>query len=107
MPPQLQSDRIRDCTGGSFSEKGGDIVCITLRLGCSVQGQKSERKMAHLITERTHKLLRTVKSTKQLNIFAVPKEPPHFYRIRQHKGGGIRKSPGRHVLLSFMVWHEK
>lgn len=100
MPPQLQSDRIRDCAGGSFSEKGGDNVCITLRLGCSEQGQKSEREMAHLATEHTHKLLRTVNSTKQLKMFAVPKEPPHFYQIRQHKGGGICKLPGRHTFSS-------
>ncbi len=111
-PPQPQSDgvitllasspllersrfsRIRDSTGSYFSEKSGNDGCVSHRLGCSVRGQNSERKMARLATERTHKLSGTVNSVSSIETFrAVPTESPRFGQIGQHNGGGIYKSP--------------
>ncbi|CAM4736218.1 unnamed protein product, partial [Leuciscus chuanchicus] len=94
--PQPQSDN-----GSSFSEKGGYNGCVAHRLGCSVQGQDSEGEMALLATKRTHKLPGTVNGVSGTETFcAVSKEPPHFDQIRQHNGGGIHKSPGRHTFPS-------
>ncbi|XP_048059471.1 uncharacterized protein LOC125276089 [Megalobrama amblycephala] len=93
--------RVRDSAGSSFYEKGGHNGCVAHRLGCCVRGQNSEREMACLATERTHKLPGTVNGVSSIETFcAVSKEPPRFDQIRQHNGSGIHKSPGWHTLPS-------
>ncbi len=111
-PPQPQSDgvstlhacspllekllipRFRDSAGGSFHEEGGNDGRVTLRLGCSVRGQNSEREMARLAAEHAHKLPGTVNSASSIETFcAAFAEPPRSDQIRQHNHGGIYKSP--------------